>query len=104
MSEPMMLSNSVLKSVMTDAMVYRRALHAGEDMDTVTAPGIYHFETTDLVNAPKNLSKGILRVSNGLSERYVLQEIFMTNGTLTTRLYWWSTWGSWRKIVNEIVS
>lgn len=70
MSEAMILTNAVLKEIMTDAFVYRGKL---VDWDSSTAPGIYSVTGVRCDSMPSNINPyGVVRVM--VAGEYVVQE------------------------------
>ena len=96
MSEAKTLTNSIIKALLTDGMVFRRVITSG-DMNDIKQPGIYLIDHSATVeNLPISYPQVIVKVSSDTSLRYVLQEVYTATYVLR-RTYWWTTWSGWRK-------
>ena len=101
MVETTVLTNSLLKGVMTTALVDRPFLSSNVDLDTVMTAGVYRVDVSSsgsIANSPNNASQGVLIVF--LTAISTLVQVFLPLGTAPTpawRINWYQTgWRAWR--------
>lgn len=106
MSATKELTNTLLKTKMEDAMVFRGEV---SNMDECKLPGYYSLSPGTAVSAtPPNIpdwNYGILEVLNRFKMNY-LQRI-TTSGNATVERMWSGgpsgSWSAWKKVVKETV-
>lgn len=93
--------NTALSQKLSNADVYRGSkIDDDTDLDTLTTAGTYYCDdaasAATLTNCPVATSPFILRVfSAGAGERFTVLYDTSDAGTIYTRAYASSTWGSW---------
>lgn len=103
MEEAMVITNTFLKGVMTDAMVDRSVC---TDLDSCRTPGFYILRTQDTIceNPPNvaNWNYGTLEVLCRGGSNW-LQRISTIGGHIVYRWGDANVWGSWRQVITQAI-
>ncbi len=104
MSEAMILTNTVLKGIMTDAVVSRSKVLQGSDLDLITQAGVYFVDGSGdtILNSPNGKKQGILLVYR--FDTTILQVFFtLAEGYgIAYRINWYSIgWKEWQLMANS---
>ncbi|MBD5278917.1 MAG: hypothetical protein HDS35_00010 [Bacteroides sp.] len=97
MSEPIVMSNSLLTGILTGAVVDRAGYYADMDSTDFKA-GIWRVSPSHTANIPSGIySYGIVVVCPAIqsSDKYAWVYYITDQGQLCSRLYWQSGWRPW---------
>ena len=106
MSEPIILTSTMLKEMLPDAVVNRATTVKDLD-DMILFSGVYRTRPEETTNLPPGAYRyGILIVEradfNG--QIFLIQRYYADNGEIYVRHYWNTSWRDWKKMVTETVT